>query len=78
MNDEDLTAQVTEVLDEIRQQLQAHEGDVELVEITDDGVVKVRLKGACDGCPMAQLTIKRGIEARLKQKVPAVTAVEPA
>jgi len=75
---EELTAQVTAVLDEVRPRLQADGGDVELVDISDDGVVKVKLVGACHGCPMAQLTLKRGIEARLKEKVPGITAVEPA
>ena len=74
----ELTAQVNAVLEGVRPHLQADGGDVELVDITDDGIVKVRLKGACGGCPMAQLTLKRGIEARLKEKVPGITAVEPA
>ena len=78
MADENLKDQVTEVLDDIRLMLQANGGDVELVEITDEGVVKVRLKGACDGCPMAHMTLKNGIEKRLKAKVPGVIAVEPA
>jgi len=72
---------VTQVLDGIRQSLQAHGGDCKLVEVTDDGVVKVILQGACRGCPMAQITISRGVEARLKQEVPEVkkvVAVEPA
>jgi len=56
---------VAEVLDAIRVALQSHGGDVKLVEVTDDGIVKVALQGACKGCPMAQLTIKRGVEARL-------------
>jgi len=78
MGGEDLKAQVTAVLDEIRPHLQADGGDVELVDVSETGVVKVKLTGACAGCPMAQLTLKRGIEARLKEKVPGVTAVEPA
>jgi Fe-S cluster biogenesis protein NfuA len=65
-------------LEKIRPFLQRDGGDVELVEVTEDGVVKVKLTGACGGCPMAQITLKRGIEARLKEKVPGVTAVEPA
>ncbi|MBC2737339.1 MAG: NifU family protein [Desulfobacteraceae bacterium] len=67
--------QVKEVLDKIRPSLQADGGDVELVEIVD-GVVKVRLKGACAGCPMSQMTLKNGIEKLLKREIPAVVAVE--
>ena len=63
-------------LNEIRPALQADGGDVELVEVTADGVIKVRLKGHCAGCPMAQMTIKGGIERRLKKAVPGVKSVE--
>jgi Fe-S cluster biogenesis protein NfuA len=63
-------------LNAIRPALQADGGDVELVEVTADGVVKVRLKGHCAGCPMAQMTIKGGIERRLKKAVPEVKSVE--
>ena len=68
--------QVEAVLNEIRPALQADGGDVELVEVTAEGVVRVRLKGHCAGCPMAQMTIKGGIERRLKKAVPAVKSVE--
>jgi len=74
---EELTAQVSAVLDDIRPHLQADGGDVELVEVTPDGVVKVRLTGACGGCPMAQITLKNGIEKRLKEQVEGITSVEP-
>ena len=67
--------QVKEVLDKIRPSLQADRGDVELVDIVD-GIVKVRLKGACAGCPMSQMTLKNGIEKLLKREIPAVVAVE--
>jgi Fe-S cluster biogenesis protein NfuA len=67
--------QVKQVLDKIRPSLQADGGDVELVDIVD-GVVKVRLKGACAGCPMSQMTLKNGIEKLLKREIPAVVAVE--
>ena len=73
-----MKAQVIAVLGEVRPHLQADGGDVELVDVSEDGVVKVKLTGACAGCPMAQLTLKQGIEARLKQTVPGVTSVEPA
>lgn len=63
------------ILDEIRPALQADGGDVELVDI-DNGVVKVRLQGACAGCPMSQMTLKNGIERILKEKIPAVKSVE--
>jgi len=63
-------------LNALRPALQADGGDVELVEVTADGVVKVRLVGHCAGCPMAQMTIKGGIERRLKKAVPEVKSVE--
>ncbi|MEW6488825.1 MAG: NifU family protein [Thermodesulfobacteriota bacterium] len=68
--------QVQTALDKIRPNLQADGGDAELVDVTADGVVKVRLKGACRGCPMSQMTLKRGIEAALKSAVPGVRSVE--
>lgn len=69
--------QVQAALDKIRPALQADGGDVELVEVGDDGVVKVRLVGACRGCPMSQLTLSNGVERVLKQEVPGVVRVEP-
>ncbi len=66
---------VETALDKIRPMLQADGGDIELVEI-DGGVVKVRLKGACAGCPMSQMTIKNGVERLLKEQIPEVTSVE--
>jgi Fe-S cluster biogenesis protein NfuA len=63
-------------LTKIRPALQADGGDVELVDVGADGVVHVRLKGACGGCPMSQLTLKMGIERILKKEVPEVTSVE--
>ncbi len=68
--------QIQAALDIVRPQLQADGGDAEIVEITDDGIVKLRLKGACGGCPMSQMTLKMGIERILKEKVPAVKSVE--
>ena len=67
---------VAEVLEEIRPMLQADGGDVELVDVTEDGVVKVKLTGACGGCPMSQLTLSSGIERRLKSSIPEVSRVE--
>jgi Fe-S cluster biogenesis protein NfuA len=66
---------VEAALDEIRPGLQADGGDVELVDI-EDGVVKVRLKGACAGCPMSQMTLAFGIERVLKERIPEVKKVE--
>ena len=68
--------QVNEVLQQVRANLQAHGGDVELVAVSEDGVVSVRLQGACKGCPMAQQTLKMGIEAMLKEALPEVQSVE--
>jgi Fe-S cluster biogenesis protein NfuA len=59
----------------IRPKLQADGGDVELVSV-DDGVVKVRLQGACKGCPMSQMTLKNGIERFIKERLPEVDRVE--
>ncbi len=67
---------VQEALNTIRPMLQADGGDVELVEVTDDGIAKVRLTGACGGCPMAQITLTEGVERRLKELVPEVIKVE--
>jgi Fe-S cluster biogenesis protein NfuA len=67
--------EVKKALDLIRPALQADGGDVELVEVTEDGVVKVKLTGACGHCPMSTMTLKMGIEKTLKQKVPGVKEV---
>lgn len=69
---------VREALENIRTVLQADGGDVELVEVTGDGVVRVKLVGACHGCPMAAMTLKDTIERMLKEEVPEVEAVEAA
>ncbi len=67
---------VERALTEIRPSLQAHGGDVELIEVTEAGIVKVKLTGACIGCPMATLTLKDGIEETLKKEVPEIKRVE--
>ena len=67
--------EVATALEDVRPALQRDGGDVELVEVTDEGIVKVRLVGACHGCPMAQMTLKNGIEKFLKQEVPEVKSV---
>ena len=66
---------VNDVLDTIRPALMADGGNVELVEV-QDGVVKVRLQGACHGCPMSQMTLKMGIERELKRQLPDIKSVE--
>ncbi|MDD4856528.1 MAG: NifU family protein [Candidatus Krumholzibacteria bacterium] len=66
---------VEEIINQIRPSLQADGGDVELVDVVD-GVVKLRLKGSCAGCPMSQMTLAFGIERVLKEKVPEVKKVE--
>ena len=71
----DVRERVEAVLDLIRPNLQADGGDVELVDVVD-GVVKVRLQGACHGCPMAAMTLQMGIERVIKKEVPEITAVE--
>ncbi|MBT8373452.1 MAG: NifU family protein [Deltaproteobacteria bacterium] len=68
---------VQEALNKIRPMLQADGGDVEFVDV-EDGVVKVRLQGACAGCPMSQMTLKNGIEKLLKEEIPEVKSVESA
>jgi Fe-S cluster biogenesis protein NfuA len=67
--------QVAEVIEMVRPALQGHGGDVELVGVDDDKTVKVRLQGACQGCPGAAMTMKMGIERILKEKVPEVKEV---
>lgn len=67
---------VKDAIQEIRPALQADGGDLDLVEITDDGIVKVRLKGACAGCPMSQMTLKAGVENMIRKHVPEVKSVE--
>jgi len=66
---------VEAALNKIRPSLQADGGDVELIEVTSDGVVKVKLTGACRGCPLSQMTLKAGIEKVIKQEVPEVKEV---
>lgn len=67
---------VENALNKIRPQLQADGGGVDLVSVQDDGVVLVKLTGACGGCPMSQMTLKMGIEKVLKAEIPEVTRVE--
>ena len=71
-----LKEDVEKALGEIRPALQADGGDIELVGVDDDGVVQVKLQGACAGCPMSQLTLSNGVERHLKNTVPGVARVE--
>ena len=72
---ETLEKKVQKALDEIRPNIQADGGDIELVAV-EKGVVKVRLQGHCVGCPMSAMTLKQGIETHLKQRIPEVVKVE--
>jgi len=74
-NENTFQQQVQAVIDAIRPNLQSHGGDVELVAAENNETVKVRLQGACSGCPGAQMTLKMGIERLLKEKVPQVKEV---
>ena len=67
---------VEAVIEKIRPYLQADGGDIELVDVTEDGVVQVKLRGACAHCAGALMTLKNGVEARLKAEVPEVKSVE--
>ena len=71
-----LSEKVEKALEGIRPALQADGGDVELVEVTQEGIVKLRLTGACGSCPMSTYTLKIGIEEKLKEVVPEVKEVE--
>ena len=71
-----LKDKVESALEKVRPSLQADGGDVMLVDVGEDGVVKVKLTGACGGCPMSQMTLKMGIEKVLKQNVPEISRVE--
>ncbi len=72
---EDMKKAVEEALTKIRPMLQRDGGDIELVDVTD-GVVKVRLTGACKGCPMSQMTLKQGVEKLLMKEVPGLKQVQ--
>ena len=68
--------QVEATIDRIRPWIQSDGGDVELVDVTEDGVVRIRLHGACVGCPSSSMTLHMGIERNLRERVPEVKAVE--
>jgi Fe-S cluster biogenesis protein NfuA len=71
-----MKARVQQVIEQIRPNLQADGGDIELVDVTEDGTVKVRLQGACHGCPGAAMTLKMGVERLLKKSIPEIKSVE--
>ncbi len=71
-----LKEKIEDALDKVRPALQADGGDVQFVDVDDEGVVTVKLTGACGGCPMSQMTLKNGIEKVLKENVPEVNRVE--
>lgn len=68
--------EIQKALNNIRPYLQADNGDVELVEVTEDGIVKVRLLGACEICPLSIMTLRAGIEREIMRKVPSVKRIE--
>jgi len=68
--------EVQKVIDEIRPMIKMDGGDIELVDVSEQGVVRVKLQGACAGCPGAAMTLKFGVEKILKQKVPGIKQVE--
>ena len=72
---EPLEEQIKGALENVRPSLQADGGDVEFVSVSDDGVVSLKLTGACGSCPMSQMTLKMGIENYLKKEIPEVSSV---
>jgi len=71
----ELKEKVSQELEKIRPALMGDGGDVKLIEVTDDGEVKVELQGSCRGCPFSQMTLKYSIEKQLKDKIPEVKSV---
>lgn len=76
LNIQDLTVKVNDALEQLRPFLNADGGDMELVEITQEGVVKVRLMGACSDCSMSMMTLKAGLEEAVKKVAPEIKSVE--
>lgn len=75
-NPTSLFARVQQVIERIRPAVQSDGGDVELIEITKEGVARIRLHGACVGCPSSKMTLHMGIERNIREKIPEVTGVE--
>lgn len=76
MSNEEMVTKVKATLEELRPFLQMDGGDMEFVEMTEDKIVRVKLKGACAGCPGAMYTLKLGVERKVKEAVPEVASVE--
>jgi len=77
MQNEKIIDKIKATLEKVRPMLQSHDGDVEFIDFNEkNGVVKVKLQGHCVGCPMAQMTLKQGIEEELKNAIPEVKIVE--
>ena len=76
MSNEETISKVKDTLEELRPYLQMDGGDMEFVELTEDNIVKIRLQGACAGCPGAAYTLKLGIEKKVKELVPEIQSVE--
>ena len=75
-NNEEVKLKVIKALDEVRPYLQADGGDIEFINYTDDGVVEVKLVGACGHCPMSTMTLRAGVERAILRNVPEVKRVE--
>lgn len=72
---DDLLKRANETLDQVRPYLQADGGDIEIVELTDENILKVRLTGACNGCPFSMQTLKAGVEQAIKRDIPEILEV---
>ena len=75
MSKEEILKSVANTLDQVRPYLQADGGDIEVVELTDDNILKVRLTGACHGCPFSMQTLKAGVEQAIKRDIPQIAEV---
>ena len=75
-NKEEITRKVKNVLDQIRPYIQQDGGDIEFVELTDDYIVNVKLKGACESCPLRTVTLKNGVETAMKKVITEIKSVE--
>jgi len=76
LHKKDLLQKITSAIETVRPYLKADGGDVELIDVTDDFVVKVRLTGACDGCPFSMMTLRAGIEQAVRRNVPEIKALQ--
>lgn len=75
-NQEELTAKVKNIIEQIRPYLQADGGDISFVNLTDDNVVNVELQGSCGSCPYSRMTLKNGVEEAVKKALPEIKSVE--